>query len=597
MIIEVDLVRDSVSPNNEYSMGGVAKLFTRERFFEKGLAKIRVIETDSLRRFYILIPSSIENIWIMLVDDQGSMFRKIADDREYEIYSTNRNIIFISKKIICYGENFIGPYIVSEKYFSRIYGSNNKLILEAGLGEGLANITCESLFVVIPRVISSQYMINIDKTLILDMLSRLSKGYYEDGLIWALVRGGFVSRSDLPSFIADNQAYYWPRGDLLRRYLYTWYIEGVSEALSLYKELIQQLIDQLSGSGGLKIPYITAARMRDIYGSPQQLFAFEALARAYDIFGLEELREKALRSLECYVRQPPECLGFYETKKGGWWFRWGSYHYLSRDPLKREDLYVLNTHLMGVMGLLEGYRYLGCESCLKHAMKGVEALEELLDEFMRSDGYMFYSLYNKERFGELEDTIMPHLIGYHLLSTRLLLRSSYLLEGERIRKRFMDYGYRGCEYGYRKYLDGKRDLWRELVRCFIELYRLTNEKDYIYKIDRIIRKNIESIKIYGLFIDEIRDRFLPPIIRSKKEFTVALLDNSHGESRYYINSKDLVSLEISSKMHSNKTLSEIIDLKIMYSIDNDEKSFVEIYDRGNNYNLILKGSIVLAIYY
>ena len=594
MIIKIDLAKNTVYPEDQYTRREVSKLFTREKIFTRDLSEIKIIETDFLRRFYVSIPRPLERISIVLVEEPNQVFRKIGEDEEYEIYSMNRETIIVGRKLVCYGENSVGPYIVSEKILSRIYAIDNELVLEADPGSMnySRDALCEARFIVLPREAPTQLL---DRDIVSSMLSRLSKGYYEDGLIWALVRSGFVPRSELPDYIIDGQAYYWPRGDLLRRYLYMWYFDEIPEALGLYREILQQLIDQLSESGGLRIPYITAARMRDIYGSPQQLYVFETLARAYDLFRVEELRDKALRALECYTKQPPECLGFYETRRGGWWFRWGSYHYLSRDPEKKEDLYVLNTHLMGVVGLLEGYRYLDCENCLRHAMRGIEALEELLEEFARSDGYLFYSLYNKERFGDLEDVIMPHTIGYHLLSTRLLLRAAYLLDEEAIRKKFMSYGVRGCEYGYRRYLSGRRDLWRELVRCFVELYRLTGDEEYIRRIDRVTREVNEDIRATGLFIDETRHRFLPPLIRSSEEYSILLLDNDHDEASYYVYSKNQIMLQVSSKKLLGRSISEIRDLRIKSLADLDVDRSVDIAQSGDKYILSLKGSIILTL--
>ncbi|MGC9010312.1 MAG: hypothetical protein ACP5I7_06855 [Sulfolobales archaeon] len=528
------------------------KLLVREtRYFYRDLDVLTVIRSrlTNTRRYIIKsFKGSPEEIETYI--DPGSSLFTLENLGDLYIARSDRILVIKSRYMKCYNENTVGPFKISEtESITTLENNFLRILVKAS-----PNKICED------HLIISDPKTEINNNILRDLFNRLSKGYYEDGLIWALIRSGRVPRHVLPSFIEDEQAYYWPRGDLLRKSFYNWYLFDNEFSLQIYLEIIQQIIDQMSESGGLLIPYITAARKSNIYGSPQQLYLFESLYRAYQVLGIEDLRSRALNALRCYIEQPPRCLGFYETRGGGIWFRWGSYHYLSRDPEGKEDLYVLNTHLMGLVGLSEAWFFDGCTWCREYALKGLRGLMNLLSDFQRRDGYLYYSLFNKEIYGESEDQVMPHTLGYHTLSSRYILRLSYLLRNPDLIK----YGDLGCQYSLEKYFGGRRDIRDELVRCLLELYRATREKRSLETIEKILREDPQPpLKILGLGLDEIMDNIIPPkIISVNNNSTILLIENKIDEALYYVYSSGVSKLVIDKKILPSKKIIEIKDLEI-----------------------------------
>ena len=457
-------------------------------------------------------------------------------EREFCIISTPQVRLLLSNYITCYSESDIGPYGIVSKSASIIRGERG---LETLISPNHSD-HCEWTLLVTstsiePHSVRGEW-IN----------GRLLKGYYEDGLIWALIREGRVSRTILPYYIKEGQAYYWPRGDVLRSALHEWLQSGNFVAWHIYSEIIDQILRQQSIEGGLLIPYITAARWRNIYGSPQQLHIFESLYRAYQLTGINMLKEKALRALECYIKQPPVCLGYYEVNSnGGVFFRWGSYHYLSTDPEKRENLYVLNTHLMGVVGLLEGWILEKCEWCRDYALKGIRGLKSLIRKFSRSDGYLYYSLHSKRLRGLLEDKLHSRFLGYHTLSSKLLLRAANFLSDEEL----AHYGEQGCKYSFNRYFNGNKGIEAELLKCLVELYRWKRTIGILSIIKSIVELRRPSILVLGYSLDELDDlSVIPPgFMLTSSDLLTLLLSARGSELEYYVYAYSPVKLIIEER--------------------------------------------------
>ncbi len=501
-------------------------------FNNVGVVKILENKYGSVKRIiFRSLPNHLLNLNIIL--DLGSPIIDFIKKNSLVIARSDRFVVIKNICGRCYNENIVGPYKISciENIFS---AEDNyvKLVVKGSFDK-----TCEESVL----VAGSTKELSVEASE--DLFQRLWGGYFEDGLIWALVRSGRVPRNELPSFIEDEQAYYWPRGDLLHKSLHRWYLFEDELSLQQYLEIIQQIIDQISDSGGLLIPYITAARRSNIYGSPQQLYLFETLYRSYQLLGLNDLRIKALNALRCYLEQPPKCLGHYNISGRGIWFRWGSYHYLSRDPEGKEDLYVLNTHLMGLVGLSEAWFIEKCDWCREYALEGLKGLKNLIKDFQRSDGYLYYSLFNKELFGEAEDKIMPFTLGYHTLSARYILRISYLLGEEKL----VNYGEKACKYSLEKFFSGRRDIRDELIRCLVELYRAGGDEETIDLIDKVIREAPDPpFTLIGYGLGDVVGVFIPPKIRSVNNSSIIiLLNNTLSEAEYLIYpiSSDIVILE------------------------------------------------------
>ncbi|MEZ0289794.1 MAG: hypothetical protein ABWJ42_01735 [Sulfolobales archaeon] len=492
---------------------------------------IKPLYSDTRRIHNICSSNECDKLRVSLAVPRESV-KSVHDRGLIVVVDTDYHKIYVSKSKICYNENRIGPF----KIVSREIDS---IAVERGLIS--IDLVRDSRDICEHTILISREPLDLES----DYLQRIYRGYYEDGLIWALIRSGAAKREVLPREIEDEQAYYWPRGDLLRKSLYQWYSYDDSASLHVYTEILQQIIDQMSRYGGLLIPYITAARKSNIYGAPQQIYVFESLYRGYQILGSEALREKALESLKCFITQPPECLGYYTFREGGLWFRWGSYHYLSRDPEGREDLYVLNTHLMGVVALLEARLLEACDWCEYYAREGVKAVVGLLREFQREDGYLYYSLYNKERFGEKEDLIMPHTIGYHTLSSRLMIRAGRIA-GERV---LVESGLRGCRHSIKRLYEGRYDLRDEILRCLVEFYRFSSDRSVIREIDEISRRIIyrKPVAQLGYSIDESSRAILPPAIRLPREIesiVILLLEDKEDHLKYYLYTPQRVVVEI-----------------------------------------------------
>lgn len=454
---------------------------------------------------------------IEIVSREGPLGRRDLGRLE-EIYNDRFGVV-LPKNSICYDENWVGPYRVVERPVDTVFLGVDRVSVSPGISD---RAFCDHSILVYER---GSGEVSIDE----DFFKRLYRGFFEDGLIWALVRSGAVDRGALPPYIMEGQAYYWPRGDVLRRSLYRWLSSGDPVSMHIYTELIDQILSQLTPSGGLRIPYITAARRENIFGAPQQLYVFEALQRAHRIFGLGGLRERALDALRCFVTQPPECLGYYETGRGGIWFRWGSYHYLSRDPEGREDLFVVNTHLMGVVGMFEGWRYAGCEWCRHYGEEGLRGLRNMIGVLQRGDGYIFYSLFNRERIGEREDVLVPHAVGYHTLSSRLILRASSLSGDSSL----VESGVRGCLYSLEMFRRGRRDLREELLRCLVEMYR-NKRREALDMIDSVATGPGRPLAIIGYSLDEVREDVIPPRMALSGEVSVVLLDTREDSLEYYV---------------------------------------------------------------
>jgi hypothetical protein len=512
----------------------------RERtpLFYRGLYKLRshdvILVEESVftktSRWIFHYPRSLGSPLRVVVQIKPPYTTYIVDD--ILVVRSEGTILYLPNYIVCYGENTIGPYNVVVKSGVVKQGVEG---FEVSVGDESRD--CDWQLIMASKAEGTPIVREW-------MFTRLFKGYYEDGLIWALIREGRASRSSLPSFIEDGQAYYWPRGDILRSALYDWFQNDNPLAWHVYSEILEQMLRMQSADGGLIIPYVTAARWRDIYGSPQQLYVFESLYRAYQLTGVEIFRERALKALECYTIQPPRCLGYYEVdEEGGLFFRWGSYHYLSTDPEKREDLRVLNTHLMGVVGLLEGWVLEGCEWCREYALRGVKGLKGLIKEFCREDGYLYYSLYTKRAIGEYEDRVRPHFLGYHVLSSRLLLRVANLLRDREL----AHYGELACRHALSRL--GEISSSVELVSCLVELYRWKRADDTLHTLDRVVRATKPRISLLGYALGELDDlSAIPPkIVSETPELAGVLLTSSRGRLQYYIHSYTPETIRVEEK--------------------------------------------------
>lgn len=509
----------------------------------------------------------------------------IKDEETFITLFSNLTII-MSKLVACYNENYVGPYgirFVSTKILSRgnvfeveVYGDDKDF--------------CDWSLILVPKALAyggvrGEWI-----------YKRLARGFYEDGLIWYLVKEGRVPRNSLPPYIADEQAYYWPRGDVLRESLYRWLQYGDLIAFHIYLEVITQIIRQMTPRGGLVIPFITAAMWRNIFGSPQQLYSFEALYRAYQLTGVEAFRDAALKALECYVTQPPECLGYYRVdERGGIFFRWGSYHYLSTEHDKRENLGVLNTHLMGVVALLEGWVLEKCSWCKHYALMGVQGVKSLINEFMRGDGYLHYGLYTKNRFGVDEDVKRPDLIGYHTLSTRLLLRIANILRDEEL----FSYASKALRHSLNKFFNRFKGIGAELLRCLVEYYRWYRDSQILRIIERVVVDGNISSLFLGYTLDELDNlSAIPPAIYLRAgQASMLLLNTSNNSYLYYVYSFSPNAVVVEERMlPSGRTIKPLnVECKVLGDEDEGACS-VSKMEKGFEVSVHQQTSILLRIH-
>ncbi|MFP3301311.1 MAG: D-glucuronyl C5-epimerase family protein [Caldivirga sp.] len=374
----------------------------------------------------------------------------------------------------CYGLSEVGPFMVKEANVNVKVYSNQIEVVTSGEGD-----YCDSVIA-----------LTKDSNDLGDVLGRLPKplpliqgGFFEDGLIWAMVRAGYVKEGELPSFIKPNQAYYWARGDVVNPSLAGWVEEGNPAYLDVLTMAYEELLSLMNEHGGVKIPYITAAKARDVYGSPQQSYIFNTLLRGFELTGDSRYLDGALKALECYLTQPPNCLGYIDLGGGMRWFRWGSRHFLSTDPQGWENLMVLNTHLMAVLSFAEAHIRGLCGSCLSHALSGVKAIIKLADKFQRGDGYLYYSLYSREHMGEGEDDRYPPYRGYSLLSSRLALKASMYLGDDKL----YDMAKRACLMGYRMVEGGRWGEYEAVARCLSLIYLREDDADALNMIINVLK--------------------------------------------------------------------------------------------------------------
>jgi len=254
-------------------------IFTRRLYLYREVP-VAIVErsriTNTLRYTFRYVKNLGKRLSITLDFSSKEDSTLIKDGETFITLFSNPTTI-MSKLIACYNENDVGPY--------GIRFANAKMLSRGNVFEvevcGDDKDFCDWSLIMVPKALAyggvrGEWI-----------YKRLARGFYEDGLIWYLVKEGRVPRNLLPPYIADEQAYYWPRGDVLRESLYRWLQYGDLTAFHIYSEVINQIIRQMTPRGGLVIPFITAAMWRNIFGSPQQLYAFEALYRAYQLTGVE----------------------------------------------------------------------------------------------------------------------------------------------------------------------------------------------------------------------------------------------------------------------------------------------------------------------
>lgn len=394
----------------------------------------------------------------------------------------------------CYGENEVGPFMIRESSVKLIRGNGELTIAITDSGDYCGSVIA----------------LTRDPNALSRVLSRLPKplpllhaGFFEDGLIWAMVRAGYVKESELPSFIRPGQAYYWARGDIVNPALVGFIEEGNPVYLDILVLAYEELLSLMNEYGGVKIPYITAARARDIYGSPQQTYTFNTLLRGYELTGDSRYLNGALKALNCYNTQPPNCLGYIDLGGGLRWFRWGSRHFLSTDPQGWENLMVLNTHLMAVLSFSEAYVRGLCSDCLNHALSGVNAVIKLSRDFQRGDGYLYYSLYSKAHMGSDEDDKYPPYRGYSLLSSRLALKASIYLNNAEL----YSIAAKACLMGYRRVnrvIGGRWTEYEAVARCLSLMYLKDRDQSTLNKLLRVMRRALSkgvSIRVLGYDVE------------------------------------------------------------------------------------------------
>ncbi|WP_291767565.1 hypothetical protein [Caldivirga sp. UBA161] len=433
----------------------------------QGEYSIKLLNGGLSGNWYIIIhaPSQLSNVKL----------RGITSDAVISDLSSRRGgCVIIPTTAYCYRENDVGPYLISEVNPQLTIKGNELWVKTSGEGD-----YCDTLIT-----------ITSDPKGLINALSKLPKplpllygGFFEDGLIWALVKAGYVKESELPGFIKPRQAYYWVRGDVANVALTNWVESSNAVFLDILVFAYEELLNKMNEYGGVKIPYITAARAKDIYGSPQQSYVFNTLLRGFELTGDSRYLKGALKALECYNVQPPNCLGYIDLGNGLKWFRWGSRHFLSSDPQGWENLMVLNTHLMAVLSFSEAYIRGLCSECIRDALSGVEAIVRLSSEFQRSDGYLYYSLYSKAHMGEGEDDKYPPYRGYSLLSSRLALKSSIYLNNNEL----YDIAKRACLMGYSNVINGKWSEYEAVARCLSLLYLKEGCSDLLNKLMNILR--------------------------------------------------------------------------------------------------------------
>ena len=303
----------------------------------QGEYSVKLLNGGLSGNWYIIIHALSQLSSVKL---SGIIGGTVVDD----LNSRHGRCMIIPVTAYCYSENDVGPYLISEAKPQLTINGNELWVKTNGEGD-----YCDTLIT-----------ITNDAEKLINALGKLPKplpllygGFFEDGLIWALVNAGYVKESELPDFIKPRQAYYWVRGDVANVALTNWIESSNPVFLDTLVFAYEELLNKMNEYGGVKIPYITAARARDIYGSPQQSYVFNTLLRGYELIGDSRYLKGALKALECYNVQPPNCLGYIDLGNGLKWFRWGSRHFLSTDPQGRENLMVLNTHLMAVLSFNE----------------------------------------------------------------------------------------------------------------------------------------------------------------------------------------------------------------------------------------------------
>ncbi len=282
----------------------------------------------------------------------------------------------------------------------------------------------------------------------------------------------------------------------------------------------------------------------------------------YDISGIEEFLDRALKSLSCYLVQPPRCLGYYEVGDG-WWFRWGSYHHLSSTSKGLEDLLVLNTHLMALVGFSEAVWRGICRWCQEPLAKGLKALENLLEDFQRSDGYFYYSLRLKKNRVD-EDIIHPTAIGYHSLSTKLMFRIA-IQTGNR---RLLDAALRGCDYIVRSLATENlksKIISVDTVSALIYAYNITKSDHYLWKAINILNSNLKIYLVGYMPLERLNP--LPPprlSIHNWNDLQAMHLiyeDSNSVDILIYVNSKTMITVEKLNNIFG-KTISSCRNISI-----------------------------------
>ncbi|MGC8569825.1 MAG: hypothetical protein ACP5L1_00670 [Caldivirga sp.] len=428
---------------------------------------IKVLKGGLSGNWYIIIhaPSMLGNVKL-----SGTFRDTVVGDSG----SGSGGCMIIPLTAYCYSENEVGPYLISEVEPELTITSNELWVKFSGEGS-----YCDVLITVTGDVKGlTSALGKLPKPLPL-----LYGGFFEDGLIWALVKAGYVKESELPDFIKPRQAYYWVRGDVANVALSNWIETSNPVFLDLLIFAYEELLSRMNEYGGVKVSYITAARAKDIYGSPQQSYVFNTLLRGFELTGDSRYLKGALKALECYNVQPPGCLGYIDLGNGLKWFRWGNRHFLSTDPQGWENLMVLNTHLMAVLSFTEAYVRGLCSECVKHALSGVEAVVRLSHEFQRSDGYLYYSLYSKAHMGENEDDKYPPYRGYSLLSSRLALKASIYLNHDEL----YSIAKKACLMGYWNVINGKWSEYEAVARCLSLLYNKEGNSDLLSKLLNILK--------------------------------------------------------------------------------------------------------------
>ena len=223
-----------------------------------------------------------------------------------------------------------------------------------------------------------------------------------------------------------------------------------------------------------------------------------------------------------------------------------------------------------------------------YALMGVQGVKSLINEFMRSDGYLHYGLYTKNRFGVDEDVKRLDLIGYHTLSTRLLLRIANILRDEEL----FSYASKALRYSLNRLFNGFKGIGAELLRCLVEYYRWYRDSQILRTIESVtVDGNISSL-LLGYTPDELDNlSAIPPATYLRTgQASMLLLNTSNNSYLYYVYSFSPNAVVVEERMlPSGRPIKSLnVECKVLGDEDDDACNISKTEKKGFDASILLR---------